>query len=164
MTVLQTICLVAATVTTGSMAGLFTAFSYAVMPGLARSSDRTLVETMKQINLVIINPWFLVQFVGSIPLLVLATVLAWLGHGEESLGWIAAATVLYVVAFVVTVARNVPLNNRLEAAGDVDAITDLAGVRERYEGPWVRWNLVRALLHTAAFGCLVWALVPYAAG
>ena len=35
--------LVAATITNGLMAGLFAAYSYAVMPGLGRASDRTFV-------------------------------------------------------------------------------------------------------------------------
>ena len=33
-------------------------------------------------------------------------------------------------------------------------------VRERFdETKWVRWNLVRAVATTVAFGCLTWALV-----
>jgi uncharacterized membrane protein len=33
-------------------------------------------------------------------------------------------------------------------------------VRERFdEAKWVRWNLVRAVATTVAFGCLTWALV-----
>jgi uncharacterized membrane protein len=53
----------------------------------------------------------------------------------------------------------VPLNNELAAAGDPDHIADLAGVRERFEASWVRWNIARAVASTAAFGCLIWALV-----
>ncbi|MDT7600077.1 MAG: hypothetical protein QOK26_2154, partial [Pseudonocardiales bacterium] len=33
----------AATVTTGLMAGMFFAFSFSVMPGMARADDRTFV-------------------------------------------------------------------------------------------------------------------------
>ena len=54
---------------------------------------------------------------------------------------------------------NVPLNNQLNAAGAPDRIADLAAVRERFEATWVRWNVVRTVASTAAFGCLTWALV-----
>ena len=66
---------------------------------------------------------------------------------------------LYLAVVVVTMVVNVPLNNRLAAAGDADRIPDIAAVRSAFEGAWVRWNVVRAVLSTAAFGCLAWALV-----
>ena len=37
-------------------------------------------------------------------------------------------------------------------------------VRERFEATGVRWNLVRAVVSTAAFGCLAWALALYGQG
>jgi len=64
-----------------------------------------------------------------------------------------------VLVFVVTAAVNVPLNNQLEAAGPADRITDLPAVRARFEATWARWNVVRAVASTAAFGRLTWALV-----
>lgn len=76
------------------------------------------------------------------------------------LAWVVAALVLYLVALVVTIAVHVPLNDQNKAAGDPSRIADLAAVRERFdEARWVRWNLLRAVASTAAFGCLTWALV-----
>jgi uncharacterized membrane protein len=75
------------------------------------------------------------------------------------LPWIAAALVLYAASLLITIDFNVPLNNELAAAGDPDHIADLAAVRERFEASWVRWNIARAVASTAAFGCLIWALV-----
>ena len=75
------------------------------------------------------------------------------------LPWIVAALVLYVATLVITIGFNVPLNNELAAAGDADRIADLGAVRERFEASWVRWNIARAVASTAAFGCLIWALV-----
>ena len=55
---------------------------------------------------------------------------------------------------------NVPLNDGIKAARDPDRIADLAAVRERFdEEKWVRWNIARAAVSTAALGCLAWALV-----
>ena len=42
--------LVASTLTTGLVAGLFYAFSCAVMPGLRRTDDAVLVATMTAVN------------------------------------------------------------------------------------------------------------------
>ncbi|MGA5561649.1 DUF1772 domain-containing protein [Streptomyces platensis] len=157
MRALQTATLLVATLGAGLMAGLFAAFAYAVMPGLARSADRTFVQAMRHINRAILNGWFLVPFLLPIPLLVLATVLAWNGHGRVALPWIVAALVLYLAGFFVTSGVNVPLNNALDKAdtGD-DSRTEAA--RTAFEGRWVTWNTVRALLHTAAFGLVAWAL------
>ncbi|PCG82051.1 hypothetical protein CIB93_32140 [Streptomyces sp. WZ.A104] len=158
---LQTGALLAATLSTGLMAGLFAAFAYGVMPGLARSSDRTLIETMQTINMAILNPVFILPFLGSIPLLGLSVYLARQGHGRLALSWLVAALVLYVVAFLVTLGASAPLNLQLANAGAPDDIKDLAAVRADFETKWVVWNIVRALLHTAAFACLLWALVVY---
>ena len=163
MRVLQTVVLLTATISTGAIAGLFYAFACSVMPGLARSSDHTFVETMQNINRAILNPVFLLPFVGSIPLIGLAVVLAWGVPGRPALPWIIAALVVYVVAFLITMVVNVPLNNALDVAGEPDNIADLAAVRARFEATWVRWNVLRALVHTVAFGLLAWALVAYGA-
>ncbi|MFF8611448.1 DUF1772 domain-containing protein [Streptomyces sp. NPDC015350] len=160
---LQTGVLIAATLSAGLMAGLFAAFAHAVMPGLAKSSDHTLVEAMRSINKAILNPVFMLPFMGAIPLLGLAVVLAWRGHGRSALPWLIAALVLYLVAFMVTSGVNVPLNDRLARAGDPSNADQLASVRADFENRWVLWNVVRALLHTASFACLLWALLVYGA-
>ena len=108
----------------------------------------------------IINPWFMITaFLGAL-LLTIAAALTNLGR--DPLPWIAVALGLYVIAFVITLAVNVPLNDALKAAGDPDRIGDIAAVRERFhEARWAAWNLVRTLLTTGAFVSLAWALVVY---
>ncbi len=153
--------LVAATITTGLMAGLFYAYAYSVMPGLGRTDDRTFVSTMQALNQAIVNGWFFSIFFGALVLTALAGALQLRGDGQGVLTWIAVAFVLYVVALIVTIGFNVPLNDQLAAAGEPDRIADLAAVREQFEASWVRWNIVRAVTSTVAFGCLTWALVLY---
>ncbi|MEU6442671.1 anthrone oxygenase family protein [Streptomyces sp. NPDC047046] len=160
---LQQITLILSALATGLMAGLFAAFAYSVMPGLARSSDRTFVEAMQNINKAILNPVFMFPFMAAIPLLGLAVVLAWRGHGRAALPWLIAALTLYVLAFLVTSGLNVPLNDQLAKAGSPDHIKDPAAVRDNFEATWAAWNIVRALLHTAAFGCLLWTLIVFGA-
>ena len=147
-----TAALVAAVITNGLMAGLFAAYSYAVMPGLGRASDRTFVEAMQQTNGAILNGGFGVCFGGAV---VVAAVAALLHRGRPGWVWIVAGLALYVAVLVVTFTINVPLNDALAAAGS----SDLADVRAWFEGTWVRWNVVRAVLSTGAFGCLTGALV-----
>jgi uncharacterized membrane protein len=147
-----TAALVAATITNGLMAGLFAAYSYAVMPGLARTGDRTFVEAMQQTNAAILNGWFGVCFGGA---LLFAGAAAVLHLGRAGLAWIVAGLVLYGAVLAITFAVNVPLNDRLAAAGAADP----AMVRVAFEATWVRWNVVRAVCSTAAFGSLVAALV-----
>ncbi|MGH3730977.1 MAG: DUF1772 domain-containing protein [Micromonosporaceae bacterium] len=155
---LRVVALVAATLTTGLAAGLFAAFSYAVMPGLRRTDDRTMVGAMQQINTAILNGWFALCFGGAVLFTALAAVL----HlGYATLPWIVAGLVFYVATLVITFRINVPLNNALDAAGTPDEASDLAAVRRRFETPWIRWNWVRTATNLAAFGCLAWALVLY---
>ncbi|WP_253770417.1 anthrone oxygenase family protein [Goodfellowiella coeruleoviolacea] len=155
----RTATLVAATLAAGLLAGLFYAFTCAVMPGLRGSADRTFVDGMQRINAAILNPWFMLSFLGVLVLTAAAAVLQFSGGTRAVLVWVVAALVLAVATLVITGVVNVPLNNALAAAGPVDAIADLAEVRARFEAAWVRWNLVRTVTSTGAFGCLVWALV-----
>jgi uncharacterized membrane protein len=154
--------LVAATMTVGLMAGVFGLYAHAIMPGLGKTDDRTFVDAFQSIDDAIINPLFLPTLVGALVLTGLAAVLHLRGDGGAVLPWIVAALVLYLAVFVITVGVHVPLNDDLKAAGDPDGIADLAAVRERFdEDRWVRWNIVRAVASTSAFGCLAWALVQY---
>ena len=141
------------------MAGLFYAFSIAVMPGLARADDRAFVEAMQRINVAILNGWFALCFIGAVLFTAISAVLHLGADGRPALPWILAALVLYGAALVITFRVNVPLNDALVAAGEPDRITDLAAVRERFEPTWVRWNAARTVAGTAALGCLAWTLV-----
>jgi uncharacterized membrane protein len=144
----------------GLMAGVFGIYSNAVMPGLRRTDDRTFVAAFQSIDRAIINPAFMATFLGALVLTALAALLHAAGEGRSLLPWIVAALVLYLVVFVVTIRVNVPRNNEIKAAGDVDRPTDLQSVRERFdEARWVRWNHVRAFASILAFGLLAWALI-----
>jgi uncharacterized membrane protein len=151
--------LVAATMSVGLMAGVFGLYAH-IMPGLGRTDDRTFVGAFQSIDRAVINPLFLATFLGALAFTALAAALH-LGNGGR-LAWVVAALVLYLAVFIITIRVNVPLNDEIKAAGDPDQIADLAVVRERFdEASWIRWNVVRAVATTAAFGCLAWTLVLY---
>jgi uncharacterized membrane protein len=159
---LEAATLIAATMTTGLMAGVFGVYAHAVMPGLGTTDDRTFVGAFQSIDRAIVNPWFMPAFLGALVLTGAAALVRLLGERDAVVGWLVAAFVLYLAVFVITVGVHVPLNDEIKAAGSPDAIADLAAVRERFdEAGWARWNVVRAVASTAAFGCLAWALIAY---
>jgi uncharacterized membrane protein len=155
---LSGIVLLAATLTTGLMAGLYFAFSVAVMPGLGKSGDRTLVEAMQRINVAILNGWFTLAFGGALVLGIVAAVLHRGGAGRPALPWIVAGVVLYALSLLITMGFSVPLNNKLADAGEPGRIHDIAAVRAQFESTWIHWNIARTLVSTAALGCLAWAM------
>ena len=158
--VLREAVLIAATLTMGLMAGVFGIYSNAIMPGLRRTDDRTFVTAFQSIDRAIINPAFMATFLGALLLTALAALLHLAGEGRSLLPWIVVALVLYLVVFVVTIRVNVPRNNEIKAAGEVDSLGDLQSVRERFdEARWVRWNHLRAFASILAFGLLAWTLI-----
>jgi uncharacterized membrane protein len=160
--VFTSVALVAATMMTGLVAGVFGLYAHAIMPGLHRTDDRTFVGAFQAIDRAIINPWFMSCFFGALVLIGLATALHLGPGGRGALPWIVAALVLYLATVVITLVVNVPLNDAIKAAGDPDRIADLAEVRRNFnEAGWRAWNLVRVVLNTSAFGFLAVALVMY---
>src|SRR5919108_4855196 len=155
---LRSVALLGATLTMGLVTGAFALYAHAIMPGLKTTDDRTFVGAFQAMDRAIINPWFMAGgFVGA---LVFTAAAAAANLHESALPWIVAALILYVIAFVITIAVNVPLNDARKAAGDPDHIANLAQVREQFhETRWATWNVLRTILSLAAFGSLAWALV-----
>ena len=95
------------------------------------------------------TPAFMATFIGALALTGLAALLHLAGDQRPLLAWIAAAFVLFLVVFVITIGVNVPRKNEIKAAGDIDHMTDPHGVRERFdEARWVRWNHLRTFAST----------------
>jgi uncharacterized membrane protein len=154
MNFLRAASLLSATVTMGLITGAFALYAHTIMPGLKTTDDRTFVAAFQAMDRAIINPWFMATgFIGAL-LFTLAATLTNLGR--DPLPWVAAALVLYLIAVVITIAVNVPLNDAIKAAG----LGDVEGAREQFhEARWAAWNLVRVATSVAAFACLAWALV-----
>jgi uncharacterized membrane protein len=155
--VLRILTLLGATMTMGLVAGAFAIYAHTIMPGLRKTDDRTFVAAFQHMDRAIINPWFmLTAFVGAIVLTLLAGIA---NRGTPALPWIAAAFGLYLIAVIITMAVNVPINDALKAAGD-PAHIDVARARAQFnEARWAAWNLVRVATSVPAFGLLAWALV-----
>jgi uncharacterized membrane protein len=156
---LRAITLIGATLTMGFAAGTFALYAHTIMPGLRNTDDRTFVSAFQHTDRAIINPWFMATaFLGALALTAAAAIT---NRGTPAMPWIIAALVLYLVAVVITIAVNVPLNDAIKAAGDPSHI-DVAHVRENFhESRWAAWNLLRVATTAPAFGLLAWALVLY---
>ncbi|MFI5935204.1 DUF1772 domain-containing protein [Actinoplanes sp. NPDC051494] len=147
MDALRTSALLAATITTGLMAGLFYAYSISVMPALRGAADAVFVEVMQRINRAIVNGWFLLCFLGALLIGLAATILIAAGGDRRVLVPAVAGLFLYAVQVAITAGVSVPLNNALDAAGQPDPVA----VRTAFEGRWVRWNTARTWLCAASF-------------
>jgi uncharacterized membrane protein len=133
----------------GLMAGLLFAFSNFVMKALTRLPSEQGMAAMQQINVAIINPVFLLLFLGTAVLCAVLTVYAVLQQQSITTVWLLVGCGFYLVGTVgVTMAFNVPLNNVL--AGSKAAISVAPDVWPSFVKAWVRWNHVRALLSFAA--------------
>jgi uncharacterized membrane protein len=146
----------AAVIAMGLLAGLNYDWAITVMPALTAADDRTLVDAVQQS---LDNPAFPLTFLVPGMLAVVALVQGRRSSSSQTARWIVTGLALYAVAVVVTGAIHIPLNEDLRNAGDPARIENLAAVRDDFAGPWVAWNIVRALAATAAFGSLTWALV-----
>jgi uncharacterized membrane protein len=129
--------LVSARVLNGLLAGIYAAFLVAVMPALHGQSDEVFTAVMNRVNVVIVNPAFLLVFLGA-PL----TALVWLRWDHGPLGLVVAAVA--VAALVITIAASIPLNDALAAGGS----------RSAFETPWLVWHCLRTAAAVAAFALL----------
>jgi len=143
--------LLTAATLTGLQAGTYYTWASGVMPGLARTDDRTFVHAMQEMNVAIVNPVFLLSFLGA-PALACAAVAV---SSLSARPWVIAGAALALGTIAITAFGNIPLNNALDAAGPVSQITDLATVRADFEGLWVKLNVARTLTATGALACLV---------
>jgi uncharacterized membrane protein len=135
----------ATAVSTAAVGGLFYAFSTFVMSGLDRTDPVEAITAMRGINAEAqANAPFLLLFMGSALLALGVGIVAALRFSQPGSGYVLAGAILGLVAFVVTLAFNVPLNNRLDAL-DPAGLSAADALREwkSYLGPWTTWNHVR---------------------
>lgn len=142
----------------GLVAGVFFAFSTFVMKALARIPAAQGMAAMQSINIAVINPWFMVVFMGAAVICTLVVVYALLQWGEAGTGYMFGGGLVYLIGtFLVTMVFNVPLNNALAS---VDP-TGESGARlwAEYVSSWTVWNHVRTTAALLAEALLVLALL-----
>jgi uncharacterized membrane protein len=157
----RTIVLFVAVMLAGTLAGFFLTYAFTIMPGLETTNDRTFVEAFQGLERMFgtfdygYNWPVIFGYLGGSLVIIVAIAL---NRSRPIVWWLLAALVLTIVTIVITSAFNVPLNNKIKAAGKPNMI-DAAQVRADFQENWWRaWNLVRSTTSVGAFVCLSWAL------
>jgi uncharacterized membrane protein len=139
------------------MAGTFFAFSTFVMRALARLPPPQGIAAMQSINVAVLNPMFLAPFLGTAVLCAGLALVVLLGQPHPARGWLIAGGLLYAGGtFLVTIAFNVPRNDRLAKLDPASA--DAPRVWAEYVAGWTAWNHVRTAAALAATAALTLAL------
>jgi len=131
----------------GLMAGLFFAFSNSIMQALAKRPAPVGIAAMQSIDETILNPVFFLVFFGTALIGLVLAVMALIGWEGAGSAWRLAGGLLYLVGSIgITMAFNVPLNNRLAKA--VPESAEGATFWSQYVSVWTAWN------HARTLGCL----------
>ncbi|SCX34063.1 DUF1772 domain-containing protein [Mycolicibacterium fluoranthenivorans] len=136
----------ATTIGSAAVGGIFYAFSSFVMPGLDRTGAADAATAMRGVNAEAqANAPFLALFFGTTLLAMVLGALAIMQWGRPGSGYLVAGAALAVLPALITIAFNVPLNDKLDGGLDWRA----------YLGPWTAWNHARTV--TALLGAaLLW--------
>lgn len=139
----------------GVVTGVLLIFSNTVMQSLARHPEGA--ATMVTINERILNPVFLLLFMGTAVACVALSVLTLLGYGGGGFLTLVGCGLYVVGVFGVTGAFNVPMNDALAAlpGGSREAAEYWKGYLER----WTRWNTIRTILGIVGTTLLATALL-----
>jgi uncharacterized membrane protein len=157
LTRLLQLTVVVAAVGAGLMGGVMFAFSTSILPGLRRLSPAQAVEAMAQFNRTIVNPVFLLLFVGLAAAAVLLLGLAPFTTRQPGGGYrVAAALLILIGVFVVSGAGNIPLNDRLDTVDPAGATATAEWAH--FVGRWVLLNNLRTLAAAASSVLLVLSL------
>jgi uncharacterized membrane protein len=141
----------------GLMAGVFFTFSSFVMQALARLPAAHGIAAMQAINVTVINPLFMLGFMGTAVLCGILVIGIRTGLLVSN-SWAIVGCLFYLLGtFLITIACNVPRNEQL-AKIDADAI-DGVSVWEVYVKEWTAWNHVRTACAFAAAGVMTIALM-----
>lgn len=155
----STINLVITLVFTGLTAGLCFTWGNAVTPGIGQLSDKGFLEAFQQMNRAIINPTFALVFFGPF---FGHLINVYLHRGNDKTFWLfTAAAVIYILGLVlVTVFKNVPLNEILDKTDLLTASgEELKLLRDKFERPWLRWHHLRTITTIASFTLTILGLL-----
>lgn len=141
----------------GLMAGLFFVFSNSVMKALGQLPAPQGIAAMQAINRTIVNPLFLIIFMGTAVLCVFMVMNAIVEWFISDSIWMITGGIFYLFGtFLVTVLVNVPLNDELAAAKADDPGYEV--IWAEYLTKWTAWNHVRTVGAVGSTICFMIAL------
>jgi len=144
---LITIISIASITGAGLVTGLLFAFSNFVMRALADLPPDKGMFAMQRINEKIINPVFMVLFLGTPTLCSVIAVNSALKINEHGNLFLLVGALAYLVGpFAITMLFNVPLNNILARA----EVSDSEEIWPVYQKKWQWWNHIRTYIGVVA--------------
>lgn len=141
----------------GLSAGIFYAFSTFVMKALAQQPAIQGITTMQSINITVINPWFMVVFLGTGVACIVITIfllLQWKQPG--TIYWLVGSLFYLIGTIGVTIACNIPLNDALAIV--TPKSSEGATLWARFLIDWTFWNHVRTTAAILAAALLTLSL------
>jgi uncharacterized membrane protein len=153
--------LIAATLGSGMVAGLLFVFSNVIMSVLAKQTPEHGMATMQAINIVILNPAFLLLFMGTLVVSAVHLMFAFTHWQEPCALVLMLAALVYVLGvFGITAACNVPLNDTLAGADAANPAS--VQLWREYLQTWTRWNHIRTIAAVVATILYALALMRFA--
>jgi uncharacterized membrane protein len=145
---------------TGLTAGLCFTWSNAITPGLGRLDDTGFLKAFQAMNRAIINPSFLIVFMGP-SLLLFVNAFVFKNSSQFTFtSYLVAAILFFIGVGLVTVFKNVPLNELLDKTVlETASAVELSELRITFEQPWNRWHIIRTVCSFTAFTLLVAGLL-----
>ena len=141
-----------AAIVSAAAAGMMYVFSTFVMRGLDRTGPVQAITAMRGINAEAnSSPAFLLVYLGAAVLAVALGVTAAVQLRQPGSWYLLVGGVFGVLAAVITMAFNVPLNNHLDGVDPAGlSVADAAREWQAYLSTWTAWNHVRTATGFAA--------------
>jgi uncharacterized membrane protein len=145
---------------TGLTAGLCFTWSNAITPGIGRLDDLGFLQAFQAMNRAIINRSFLITFFGPVILLFINAFLHRNAHPTTFWSFMLAAILFFIGVGLITVFKNVPLNELLDKTVLENLPTiELKELRTKFEKPWNRWHIQRTITSFMAFALLLIGII-----
>jgi uncharacterized membrane protein len=141
--------------------GMMYVFSTFVMQGLDRTGALEAITAMRGINVEANTSGpFLLAYLGAALLSFAVGIVAVVQLRRRGRRWILVGAVFGVLAAIITMAFNVPLNDHLDGV-DPQGLSTADAAREwlAYYQPWTAWNHVRAVTAFVAAALMLFGLL-----
>jgi uncharacterized membrane protein len=146
-----------AVIASAAAGGMMYVFSTFVMQGLNRTGPVSAITAMPGINAEAnASAPFLLPYLGAAVLAFVVGVIAVVQLRRPGRWWVLIGAVFGVLAAIITMAFNVPLNDHLDGV-DPQGLSAGDAAREwlAYYQPWTAWNHVRAITAFVAAALLL---------
>jgi uncharacterized membrane protein len=137
-----------AAIAAAAAGGMMYVFSTFVMRGLDRTGPVEAITAMRGINAEAnSNPAFLLAYFGATILALVVGVTAVVQLQQPGSWWVLVGAIFSILAAIITMAFNVPLNNHLDAVNPAGlSVADAAREWQAYFSTWTAWNHARTVI------------------